>query len=187
MFNYVILKLSTDEEGNMKLIKAEKQDLQIIYSQMEQNFIREEIRDYEDAKTVFDNEKYTVLHIIEADEKVGFMCIWNLDGFTFLEHFVVYGQYRGKGYGGVALDMLLKQSDILVLECEPPETLVQKKRVDFYACHGMRVNDREYFQPPYRKGGEGCNLKLFSSKELPDFDGIVKTIYKEVYGVNYEQ
>lgn len=167
----------------MQLLKARKEDLKFIYFQMEQNFIREEIRDYFDAEKVFDNEKYVVYHIVVEGERVGFMTVWYLEGFIFLEHFVVYGQYRGRGYGGVAFDMLLQQSDILVLECEPPKTPVQKKRVDFYIRHGMIISEREYFQPPYRKGGEGCKLKLLSNVELTDFDKIVNILHKEVYGV----
>lgn len=167
----------------MQLIKARKEDLQFIYSQMEQNFIREEIRDYEDAKAVFDNEKYVIYHIVVEGERLGFMTVWNLEGFTYLEHFVVYAQYRSKGYGGVALDMLLNKSGLVVLECEPPVTLMQKKRVDFYTRHGMIISEREYFQPPYRKGGKGCKLKLLSNVELTDFDKIVNVLYKEVYGV----
>ena len=64
----------------MQLIKARKEDLQFIYSQMEQNFIHEEIRDYSDAEKVFDNEKYVIYHIVVEGERVGFMTVWNLEG-----------------------------------------------------------------------------------------------------------
>lgn len=170
----------------MELIKTELTDMPYIYSQMEKNFIREEIRDFADAKAVFDNEKYTVYHVNEGGINVGFMCVWAICGITFLEHFVVYEPYRGKGYGGRAFDILKNSSKLLVLECEPPVTEVQKKRVDFYIRHGMVVNEQNYLQPPYRKGGEGCNLKLLSSTKLTEFEKTVSVIYKEVYGVSYE-
>ena len=29
------------------------------------------------------------------------MCVWSLNGFTFLEHFVINEKFRNKGYGGI--------------------------------------------------------------------------------------
>lgn len=170
----------------MELKKAERNDMPYIYSQMEKNFIHEEIRDYPDALKVFDNEKYAVYRVVESGEIVGFMCVWSLSEFSFLEHFVIYEQYRDRGYGGNAFDLLNKQRPFIVLECEPPESPVQKKRIEFYKRHGMVLNENDYYQPSYRKGGEGCSLKLMSSKKLVQFDKIVKEIYREVYQTKYE-
>ena len=170
----------------MELIKAELIDLPFIYSQMEANFIRDEIRDYQDAADVFGNDKYAVYHVLENGEKVGFMCVWSLEHFSFLEHFVIYDRYRGKGYGGMALELLKERSRILVLECEPPESLDQKRRWDFYTRHGMIGNEPDYWQPSYRENGQRCYLKLMSSAELVSFDNVVKELYTEVYKTRYE-
>lgn len=170
----------------MELVKAAFSDMPFIYSQMEKNFIRDEIRDYEDAAAVFANEKYTVYHISENGDDVGFMCVWSLSGFSFLEHFVVYEQYRGKGYGGRALELLKAQCRMLILECEPPESPDQKRRWDFYVRHGMIGNKPDYWQPSYRKNGQRCYLKLMSSGELTSFSGVVKELYTEVYHTRYE-
>ncbi len=171
----------------MKLVEAKINDMPFIYSQMEENFIREEIRDYADALKVFDNKKYTVYYVVENGVTVGFMCVWSLCGFSFLEHFVIFQQFRGEGYGGTAFDILNKQSKLLVLECEPPEDVIKKRRVEFYKRHGMILNEEDYYQPSYRKDGEGCSLKLMSSKILVDFEDTVREIYREVYRVNYEK
>lgn len=170
----------------MHLTKAEIGDMADIYSQMESNFIREEIRDYPDALKVFGNEKYTVYHVVEEGEAVGFMCVWKLSHFSFLEHFVIFQQYRGKGYGGKAFDILKNERRLLILECEPPESPDKKRRVDFYLRHGMILNDDAYYQPSYRKDGEGCPLKLMSSDKLGSFKEVVKELYREVYQVEYE-
>lgn len=169
----------------MKLIRAGKKDLPLIYEQMTQNFVIEEIRDFIDAQKVFDNEKYTIFHINENNINVGFMCIWTLQEFTFLEHFVVYQQFRCKGLGGLALDLLKNQSSPLVLECEPPITHMQIRRLNFYMRHGFHMYNFDYTQPPYRKHGVGCSLKLMSTQEI-DFKKTVKELYTEVYGVDYE-
>lgn len=171
----------------MELIKATAQDLPFIYAQMEENFIREEIRDYPDALKVFRHKNYSVYHVAEAGNNVGFMCVWNLSGFNFLEHFVVYRQFRGKGYGGRAFDELIRRCPFLVLECELPKDETQQRRVAFYQRHGMTLNGNMYFQPPYRENGAGCRLNLMSSKPLVDFDETVKEIYREVYHTEYKK
>lgn len=171
----------------MRFIKAKISDMANIYSQMEDNFVREEIRDYPDALKVFDNEKYTVYQIVNEDKVVGFMCVWNLSGFSFLEHFVIFKEFRNRGYGGIAFDMLTNQCQLLVLECELPEDSIKKRRVEFYKRHGMFWNEYDYYQPSYRKGGEGCNLRLMSSKELINFKAVVKELYREVYETEYDK
>lgn len=170
----------------MELVKAQLSDLPVIYSQMEKNFIRDEIRDYKDAAGVFGDEKYTVYHVLEKRDKVGFMCVWALSGFAFLEHFVIYEQFRGNGYGSQALEMLKSRHALLVLECEPPDSPDRQRRWDFYLRHGMIGNEPDYWQPSYRQNGQRCYLKLMSSRELSSFDDVVKELYTEVYKVRYE-
>lgn len=170
----------------MRFVKADINDLPNIYAQMQKNFIRDEIRDYKDAVEVFRNENYTVYHILVQDERVGFLCVWKLPRFTFLEHFVVYEQYRGRGYGGQALELLKDRSEMLVLECEPPEEPDQKRRWNFYVNHGMIGNEPDYWQPSYREDGQRCYLKLMSSCEPASFDDVVRELYTEVYNERYE-
>ena len=124
--------------------------------------------------------------MVDDGAAIGFMCVWNLSEFSFLEHFVIFQKFRGKGYGGIAFDILKNQCQLLVLECEPPEDPIKKRRVGFYERHGMIMNDNEYYQPSYRKDGEGCPLKLMSSKKLVNFEDIVKEMYKEVYQTVYD-
>lgn len=170
----------------MKLTKAKLNEMPAIYSHMKNNFIYDEIRDYDDAVKVFDNEKYSIYYVIENDEKVGFMCVWDLVKFVFLEHFVIYEQYRCNGYGGKAFDLLKNRSPALILECEPPEGPDQKRRWDFYLRHGMIGNQPDYWQPPYRKDGQSCYLKIMSSIKLVNFKDIVRALYTEVYQAHYE-
>ena len=167
----------------MELERIEKQEISTIYKLMKQNFVIEEIRDYEDALLVCDNPKYCIYNIKLEDKKIGFMCVWHLSGFTFLEHFVIYDSFRNKGYGGQALDLLAQKFGILVLESEPPLTSMQERRIRFYERHGFTLYKNDYTQPSYRKGGKGCKLVLMSTGTL-DFSNIVKEIYSNVYGVH---
>ncbi len=167
----------------MLFVKAELSDLPYIYSQMEMNFIHDEIRDYEDAVKVFSNKKYSIYILHEKSFIVGFMCVWALSTFSFLEHFVIYDEYRCQGYGGKALELLKKEFGTVILECEPAETDEQIRRMDFYMRHGMIKNEADYWQPSYRKNGGRCYLKLMSSEKLCNFNETVKEIYREVYQI----
>ncbi len=169
----------------MELERIEKREIPSIYEQMRQNFVIEELRDYEDALLVCDNPKYCIYNIKLEDKKIGFMCVWSLNGFTFLEHFVINEKFRNKGYGGQAIDLLAQKFGILVLESEPPMTSIQARRIHFYERHGFTVYKNDYMQPSYRKGGTGCKLVLMSTGAL-DFSSIVKELYGNVYGVKYE-
>lgn len=170
----------------MRLIRADAAELKDIYATMTENFIPDEVRDYADMERLYGNGKYTVLHIEEKGRRIGFMSIWTLKDFVFLEHFVVYPDYRNNGSGGRALTLLQEKYGAVVLEAEPPAEPIQIRRINFYERHGMRVNPQYYRQPPYRETGSACPMKLMSYPELlPDFEQTVKEIYGEVYGRDY--
>ena len=50
----------------MELERIEKREIPSIYEQMRQNFVIEELRDYEDALLVCDNPKYCIYNIIRT-------------------------------------------------------------------------------------------------------------------------
>ncbi len=115
----------------MQFIKATKDDLPEIYEQMKANFIMDEYRDLDDILQLF-GHNYRIEHIMLDDKKVGFMGLWQVGEYTFLEHFVIYESFRSKGLGGQALELLKKSSKRLLLEAEPPIEPIAIRRVDFY-------------------------------------------------------
>ena len=168
----------------MKLIKATDVDFDLIYSEMEKNFVREEIRDYCSAKKITTEEGYSIYHVADGDTRVGFMTVWELSGFLFLEHFVTYEPFRNKGYGAAALNLLKEKSPLIILEAEPPREVIQRRRIGFYKRNGFSENDFTYIQPPYRKGDTGVELILMSYPEkLKNAKAYVKEIYQTVYKI----
>ena len=166
----------------MKLIKAEREDFHLIYSEMEKSFIRDEIRDRDEALDTLNDEKYSIYHVVDGDTRVGFMTVWELSGFAFLEHFVTYEFFRNKGYGHRALSLLKEKFESIILEAEPPHEDIQKRRISFYERNGFIKNDFPYIQPPYRASDTGVRLILMSYPlSLCDPDPYVKEIYKNVY------
>ena len=149
---------------------------------MLENFITDELRDYDNAKELFKNGKYEIYHLIDQNERLGFITLWHLDGFTFAEHFVIYEEYRNNGCGR---QMLLSLEEIypkIVLESELPIEHIQKRRISFYKRCGFFQNEQPYMQPSYRNGGNEVPLVIMSyPTPLNDFDSVVSQIHEKVY------
>jgi ribosomal protein S18 acetylase RimI-like enzyme len=170
------------KERSVRLIKISEQEFCSVYSEMEKNFIADERRDFEAAKSILENKEYKIYHTVEEGERVGFVTVWELSGFAFIEHFVTYENHRNKGYGSKVLGCLKEKYGALVLEAEPPIEDIQKRRIAFYERNGFVQNPQKYIQPAYRAGGRGVELVLMSYPEkLGDFENTVQKIYSNVY------
>lgn len=168
----------------MRLIKAQRKDFELIYTEMEKNFISDERRDKKDAEKLLDKSEYIIYHTEKDGENIGFVTVWELPDFAFIEHFVTFEAYRNKGCGGEVLAMLKEKYGALVLEAEPPQSEMQKRRIAFYERNGFCQNPQSYIQPPYRKGGRGVELVLMSfPSKLSDFENTVQKIYSTVYEI----
>lgn len=173
-------------DRKMRLQKAENEDFDSIYDELEKNFILEERREREKARALISDGAYTVYHVLDDETHIGFITVWELTGFAFVEHFVTYDEFRNKGYGSAALELLKEKYGNIVLEAEPPEGEMPARRVAFYERNGFHRNEQYYFQPPFRKGGKGVELKLMSYPTLlADFHTVAKEIYARVYGREY--
>ena len=168
----------------MRLEKATLEDFDAIYDALEKSFIPEERREREDAERLMAEGEYTLFHILDGESRVGFVTVWELDGFAFVEHFVTYEKFRNMGYGSAALGVLKDRYANIVLEAEPPTEGIAARRVAFYERCGFCRNEQYYLQPPYRLGDSGVELVLMSLPAvLEDFDRVVAEIYEKVYGI----
>ena len=166
----------------MELRKIENEDFDLIYSEMEKSFIYEEYRDRIPARKLLDKAEYLVYHITEKGETVGFIAVWTLADFVFIEHFVIYEKYRNLGYGGVALSLIKEKYGKAVLEAEPPTGGIMARRVAFYERNGFRQNPQKYMQPALRKDGDEVELVIMSYPDvLNDFEQVVLEIKELVY------
>ena len=111
--------------------------------------------------------------------------VWNLGGFYYLEHLATSPAVRNKGYGRKVMDKIRESfPGVIVLEVERPEEEMSIRRIGFYKRCGFLLCEKDYMQPPYRKGGEGLPLYLmFAGADSidDDFERIRDRIYKEVY------
>lgn len=171
----------------MKLIKINDTEFDLIYKELEKNFIREERRDYCDARATLSDKRYAVYHISNNGDRVGFITLWELSDFIFVEHFVIYEQYRSLGYGGLALSLLKNEFEKIVLEAEPPINYIQKRRIAFYERNGFLINEVSYVQPSYHESEDGVPLMLMSyPSRLENIEKVIFEIYKTVYKKSYK-
>ena len=137
-----------------------------VYEKMNAAFPIEERRNFIDQLECLKDERFNFFEIIENDSSVGFMGIWNLNGFVFLEHLAIDEDKRSGGYGSKAIELLKTTfNKPIILEAEAPVTEQQIKRIAFYDRLGFKVNDFYYEQPSYH-GGEGVPLKILSYPTL---------------------
>lgn len=166
----------------MQLIKAEKADFNTIYTEMQNSFIPEEIRERDEAFAVLSEKDYCIYKLIADGVWVGFITLWTLSEYTFIEHFAVFEKYRNRGLGARCIEQIKKLSKKLVLEAEPPLDEMKKRRIGFYERCGFHVNDCPYMQPPYKEGGEGVMLVLMSYPEpIENFESLKAELYARVY------
>lgn len=156
-----------------------------IYGIMKQSFPKSEIRSLRGQKALLKDERYKIYCQKEKGEIIGFLCVWNLENYYFLEHFAVKESHRNKGVGKQILSEVVKGlNGIVFLEVEPPETLLQKRRVEFYIRQGFFINDYEYCQPAFSKTLPAVPLKIMTyGREITreEFLMVKSKIYKEVY------
>ncbi len=137
-----------------------------VYEKMTTAFPLEERRSFIDQLECLKNEKFCFFEIVDNSSPVGFIAIWNLKGFVFLEHLAIDEDKRSGGYGSKAIELLKATfNKPIILEAEAPVAEQQIKRIAFYDRLGFKVNDFYYEQPSYHGGG-GVPLKILSFPSL---------------------
>ncbi|KAA3436655.1 GNAT family N-acetyltransferase [Rufibacter hautae] len=153
----------------------------------EEAFPPEERRTLEQQTQLFTDSAYRFLAIMDQEEFAGFFGIWQLSGFTFLEHFAVVPSHRGKGTGSKALAILLETiPPPVLLEVEPPHSEIAQRRIRFYERLGFLLNDFEYRQPPYVAGMHWVPLLLMSYPSALDPSELEK-VKGQLYNFVYQQ
>lgn len=125
-----------------------------------------------------------LLGVFDDDNQVGFITVWQLDGFAYVEHFAIDQSCRGKGVGAKAIDALIHLLNVpVVLEVEPrnhPDPMALR-RIAFYERCGFTVLDYPYVQPPYGEGLPEVPLLLMTTDPTINAAVVTKKLHKHVY------
>lgn len=137
-------------------------------------------RDYTNDNILFHNNI-----VLEGETPIGLITYWKFNGYCYIEHFAIDPSQRNGGYGRKVLEHIHKTLNCpIVLEVELPTDELSTRRVQFYKRLDYQLWEKEYAQPPYRKGDSYLPMHLMVYGDLDcnkDFEHIKQSLYKEVY------
>ena len=168
------------------LKKITYDEFDAVYKIMQDSFPKNEIRSYSGQRKLLAKNEYSMFAIVKNASVIGFIALWTVSDFLFVEHFALSEQYRGKGIGSQILNEIkLRFSLPIVLEVEPPVDKKTSKRIAFYEKNGFTYHDFYYVQPALEKTREQLQLKIMSTKRLSeqDFNRVRDALYKDIYKV----
>ena len=101
---------------------------------------------------------------------VAMLVTWRREQFVYLEYFAVDASLRGQGAGQRILEELRDAFPYkVILEIDPPEDGISRRRLGFYQRHGFVPNPQfDYIHPPYTDEGEPFPLLLMTHGDLLD-------------------
>lgn len=159
------------------------ENFEAFYSLLCDSFPPDERRGKERQKALFDKKNYAV-YARCFDSHLTAMAVWDFGFFRYIEHFASDAAIRGKGFGSSFLQEMIGTSDVpYLLEVEPPEDPIKKRRIAFYERNGMLLQPFDYFQPPLNRGDSPIPLLLMATENLTEqqYSAMRKKIYQDVY------
>lgn len=155
-------------------------------------FPKDQRRIYEDEKHL-DNYikmkggKFNAFAAKDGDLFLAFLSYWTFEGYTYIEHFAVNPNHRGKNLGRLMLNHLFKEvSPNVLVEVVPPTDKETERTYTFYEKNGFRMRKEfNYTQPSYGKGQNPVEMLLMTHGDvnLHNIDSI-KDMLQEVYNIN---
>ncbi|WP_417427636.1 GNAT family N-acetyltransferase [Halpernia sp.] len=153
-----------------------------IYENYCNTFPELERRSEKQFRQLFKNENVKVLSLLNELKFIGYLIIWELQGFVFLEHFEVFESYRNQKFGEEILKELERDYFKIILETEKENFNENaKRRITFYLKNGFHQISDSYVQPSYGDGKTNLELLLFANWEVENLDLIIENIYDVVY------
>lgn len=156
-----------------------------IFNRYERTFPEVERRSQEQFLALAEDPDVFVFNINHEDTVIGYVVIWELSDFFFLEHFEVFEEYRNQKYGEQTLEALKEKFGNLILETEP-ETFSEtaKRRLQFYTRNGFSIIEENYTQPSYGDGKASLMLLLLANFSPLTVVDSIKEIHDTVYDVD---
>ncbi len=127
-----------------------------------------ERRTIEDQRLRMDDERYNFdVMLGSGGDVVGIICYWVFadgDGaeYIYLEHLATSRDLRSGGFGAHALEYLKSQGMAILLEIEPPEDELTRRRQGFYERSGFVLNEYHHKHTPYRSDTGDVVLRIMS-------------------------
>lgn len=156
-----------------------------IWEIMEESFPVDERRDRLGQETVLSEPYYHLYGYRAGGGIAAFFAVWEFEQFSFIEHFAVKQNHRNGGIGAILLTELLGMiKHPVILEVEPPEGELPRRRIGFYERNGFVLNPYAYEQPAMSKEGRAIPLMIMSAPQAVSaqaFEQMRDVLYRHVY------
>lgn len=150
-------------------------DLETIRLWYESSFPVDERRSFDELLKLLPCPDMHLCALINDYQLVGFIIYWQWESIVFIEHFAIDPKQRGKHLGQQALAFILRMPHrYCILEVEPPEDDISRRRIGFYERQGFWLNTFAYAQPPYQRGNPPIPMKLMSIPAITDQESFIK-------------
>lgn len=166
----------------LQITSSEDYRVEEIYNAYCSTFPEDERRDWDKLSTLFSHPKVKIISVLHESENIGYLILWELSNYTFVEHFEVFEKFRSQKLGSHITKYLFDNYPRIILEIEPEHSSEDAaRRYSFYQKNGFRLIDEMYVQPSYGKGKKPLDLWLLSNYTPENLKEIKDEIYDIVY------
>lgn len=166
----------------LPITSAEDHRVQEIYTSYTTTFPIDEQRNKGQFLDLFSNPKVRFMSVVDESETIGYLILWELSSFVFVEHFEVFEAFRSKKLGSHIMNHLLENYPRIILEIEPAELNEDaKRRYSFYQRNRFELIDTTYIQPSYGDGKQSLNLWLLANYSPENVEELKSEICTTVY------
>lgn len=159
-----------------------RKKLSRIYAAYETTFPADERRDEVQFLALLENPDSFIFAVKNDETHVGYVILWKLKHFYYLEHFEVFEEFRNLKLGSNILTELKDKFGNLVLESEPSHLdEMAERRINFYLRNGFSIISENYIQPSYGPGKSSMNLFILSNFAVDDVKEIETELHAKVY------
>lgn len=159
-----------------------RKNISRIYTVYERTFPEDERRDKTQFLALSENPDVYIFSIKNEESSIGYLILWEIEEFYFLEHFEIFEEFRNQKFGSEILTELQEKFPKIILESEPAELNdIAEKRIRFYERNGFSVIDKHYIQPAYSPEKHHLTLYLMSNFEVENLEVAVSKIHTTVY------
>ena len=127
-----------------------------------------EQRTLADHKAALHNQDFHCRALVENDTVQGLLLFWDFEhvgsGLRYIEHFALAPAARSGGRGSRVLRAFAQERPelLLMLEIDPLDTDIARRRLQFYERLGYVLNEPTYWHPPYQPEHSDYPLLLLS-------------------------
>jgi ribosomal protein S18 acetylase RimI-like enzyme len=166
----------------LQITSPEDYRFQEIYNSYCSAFTEDERRDRDKLALLFSNPKVKIISVLHETKNIGYLIIWELSTYNFVEHFEVFKEFRNQKLGSHITQYLFENHPRIILEIEPGNLGEDaKRRYSFYQKNGFSLIDEMYVQPSYGKGKKPLNLWLLANYTPENLQEVKDEIYDIVY------